>query len=105
MVANWNSALDLDRAQEEIKVLLENFGPSTGWAKAQKNREALTRSLEQTEELTRSTAMSIHYEALRKQKTDKKTDLNLFTRAAAARALMSAFSAKVTPSSTGSGPS
>ncbi|MDX2087706.1 MAG: tetratricopeptide repeat protein [Kofleriaceae bacterium] len=84
IVANWNSALDLDRAQEEIKVLLDNFGPETGWAKAQKNREALARSLQQSEELTRSTAMGIHYEALRKQKADKKIDVNLFTRAAAA---------------------
>jgi tetratricopeptide (TPR) repeat protein len=83
IIANWNSALDLDRAQEEIKVLLENFGPDTGWSKAQKNREALARSLQQTEELTRSTAMGIHYEALRRQKADKKTDINLFTRAAA----------------------
>ena len=84
IVANWNSALDLDRAQEETKVLLDNFGPGTGWAKNQRNREALAKSLQLTEELTRSTAMSIHYEALRREKADKKSDLNLFTRAAAA---------------------
>ena len=68
IVANWNSALDVEKAQEEIKVLLENFGPTTAWAKAQKNREALGRSLQITEDLTRSTATNIHGEAQRREK-------------------------------------
>lgn len=84
IIANWNSALDVDKAQEEIKVLLENFGPNTAWAKAQKNKEALQRSLETTEDLTRTTAMNIHGEAQRRDKADKKADLNLYGRAAAA---------------------
>ncbi len=84
IIANWNSALDVDRAQDEIKVLLDNFGPNTAWAKSQKNREALARSLETTEELTRTTAMNIHGEAQRRDKADKKPDINLYTRAALA---------------------
>ncbi len=84
IVANWNSALDADKAQEEIKVLLDNYGPTTAWAKAQKNREALARSLETTEDLTRTTATNIHGEAQRREKSDKKPDVNLYTRAAAA---------------------
>lgn len=84
IIANWNSALDVDKAQDEIKVLLDNFGPNSPWAKAQKNKEALQRSLETTEELTRTTAMNIHGEAQRRDKADKKADLNLYTRAAAA---------------------
>ena len=84
VVTDWTSALDVDRAQEEIGVLLTNFGPNTAWAKAQKNREALQRSLELTEDLTRTTAMNIHGEAQRRDKADKKADLNLYTRAAAA---------------------
>ena len=84
IVANWNSALDLDRAQEEIKVLLDNFGPQTAWGKVQNNREALVRSLATTEELVRQIAMGIHQEAQRRDKVDKKADLNLYTRAAAA---------------------
>lgn len=84
IITNWNSALDLDKAQEEIKVLLETFGPNTAWAKAQKNKEALQRSLETTEEMVRSTAMNIHGEAQRRDKADKKADLNLYNRAAAA---------------------
>ena len=84
IVANWNSALDVDKAQDEIKVLLDKFGPNTAWAKAQKNKEALERSLEITEELTRTTAMNIHGEAQRRDKADKKADINIYTRAAAA---------------------
>ncbi|MBA3465758.1 MAG: tetratricopeptide repeat protein [Deltaproteobacteria bacterium] len=84
IITNWNSALDVDRAQDEIKVLLDNFGPNTGWAKAQKNREALGRSLATTEELTRTTAMNIHGEAQRRDKADKKADVALYGRAAVA---------------------
>ena len=84
IIANWNSALDVDKAQDEIKVLLDSFGPNTAWAKAQKNKEALQRSLETTEELTRTTAMNIHGEAQRRDKADKKADINIYTRAAAA---------------------
>jgi tetratricopeptide (TPR) repeat protein len=68
IVANWNSALDVERAQDEIKILLQNHGPSTAWAKAQKNRDALARSLQITEELTRTTATNIHGEAQRREK-------------------------------------
>ncbi|HEU0029242.1 MAG TPA: tetratricopeptide repeat protein [Kofleriaceae bacterium] len=68
IVENWNAALDVDKAQEEIKVLLDNFGPNSAWAKAQKNREALARSLQVTEDLTRTTAVNIHGEAQRREK-------------------------------------
>jgi len=84
IVTNWTSALDLDRAQEEIRVLLTTFGPETEWAKAQKNRDALKRSLALTEELTRTTAMNIHGEAQRRKKLDKKANVALYQRAAAA---------------------
>jgi TolA-binding protein len=84
IVANWNSALDVDRAQEEIKVLLVNFGPNSAWAKAQRNREALARSLDVTEDLVRTTATNMHGEAQRREKSDNKPDLNLYARAAAA---------------------
>ncbi|HTR52910.1 MAG TPA: tetratricopeptide repeat protein [Kofleriaceae bacterium] len=68
IIQNWNTALELDRAQEEIKVLLENYGPTTAWAKAQKNRDALDHSLGITEQLVRNTAMQIHAEAQRREK-------------------------------------
>lgn len=87
IVANWNSALEVDNAQEEIKVLLATFGPGTTWSKAQKNREALARSLELTEDLTRTTATNLHGEAQRREKSDKKPDVALYGRAAAAYAL------------------
>ncbi|NVB81083.1 MAG: tetratricopeptide repeat protein [Kofleriaceae bacterium] len=68
IVQNWTSALDVERAQDEIKVLLDNYGPSTTWAKEQRNRDALERSLQITEELVRVTATNIHGEAQRREK-------------------------------------
>ncbi len=68
IVGNWNAALDGDKAQEEIKVLLDKYGPNSAWARAQKNRDALRRSLQITEDLTRTTATNIHGEAQRREK-------------------------------------
>ncbi len=68
VVKNWTSALEIERAQDEIKVLLEHFGPKTAWAKEQKNRDALARSLDTTEKLVRVTATNIHGEAQRREK-------------------------------------
>ena len=71
IVTNWNSALDLDKAQEQIKVLLANYGPDSPWAKAQTNREALARSLETTEDMVRVTATTIYAEAQAREKALK----------------------------------
>jgi cellulose synthase operon protein C len=68
IIANWNSALDVDHAETEIAVLLNSYGPRSDWAKAQRNREALARSLDATEELVRLTATNIHGEAQRREK-------------------------------------
>ena len=68
IVQNWTSALDVERAQDEIKILLDNYGPATAWAKEQRNRDALDRSLQITEELVRVTATNIHGEAQRREK-------------------------------------
>ncbi len=69
IVQNWTSTLDVERAQEEIKILLDNYGPASPWAKEQKNRDALERSLETTEEMVRVTATNIHGEAQRREKS------------------------------------
>ncbi|HET9993639.1 MAG TPA: tetratricopeptide repeat protein, partial [Kofleriaceae bacterium] len=71
IIGNWNSGLDVEKAQDEIKVLLANYGPNTEWAKQQKNRDALARSLDTTEELVRVTATNIHGEAQRREKSLK----------------------------------
>jgi cellulose synthase operon protein C len=71
IVQNWTSALDVERAQDEIKVLLDRYGPRTAWAKEQRNREALERSLATTEQLVRVTATNIHGEAQRREKLAK----------------------------------
>ncbi|MEZ4359073.1 MAG: tetratricopeptide repeat protein [Kofleriaceae bacterium] len=82
IVSTWVAAIESDRAQAEIGVLLKEFGPGTSWAKAQRNREALGRSLEATEELVRTTAIGLHGEAQQAEKASKKVDRNLYTRAA-----------------------
>jgi tetratricopeptide (TPR) repeat protein len=74
IIANWNSAIDVDHAQEEIGVLLATYGPKSEWAKAQRNREALARSLEVTEDLVRVTATNIHGEAQRREKGLKRPE-------------------------------
>lgn len=74
VIANWNSALDVDRAQEEINVLLASYGPRSEWARAQRNREALARSLETTEDLVRVTATNVHGEAQRRERGLKRPE-------------------------------
>jgi tetratricopeptide (TPR) repeat protein len=71
IIENWNSALDVERAQDEIKILLDHYGPNTEWAKQQKNRDALDRSLEVTEKIVRETATNIHGEAQLREKALK----------------------------------
>jgi tetratricopeptide (TPR) repeat protein len=69
IVQNWTSGLDPERAQDDIKILLDNYGPASPWAKEQRNRDALARSLDTTEELVRTTAIGIHGEAQRREKS------------------------------------
>lgn len=71
IVGNWNTALDVERAQDEINILLTNYGPTSGWAKQQKNRDALAYSLGLSEELVRVTATNLHGEAQRREKALK----------------------------------
>ena len=71
IVENWNNALDSRRAQEEIKVLLTQFGPNTQWAKLQHNKDALRRSIENTEKLVRVTAKNLQADAQNREKGNK----------------------------------
>lgn len=120
IIANWNSALDVDRAQEEIGVLLASYGPNSAWAKAQRNREALARSLDATEDLVRVTATNIHAEAQRREKGLRRPEqkqcvtrpelpgdvLSLYTRASDAyEAYLTAFGGKAGGDKTGDKPS
>ncbi len=75
IVTNWNSAGDPDKAEEEIKALLETYGPASPWAKAQKNRDALARSMDTTEELVRVSAQNIHAVAQQREKSLKLPEL------------------------------
>jgi cellulose synthase operon protein C len=71
IIENWNSALEPKRAQEEIGILLKEFGPGTAWAKAQRNKEALNRSIDYTEKLVRVTARNLHSDAQSREKGNK----------------------------------
>ncbi len=73
IVENWNNALDPQRAQVELKALLDSYGPESAWAKQQRNKDALTRSMAATEQLARQTATNIHAEAQSREKNTKCT--------------------------------
>jgi TolA-binding protein len=71
IIENLNSALDAKGAQEEIKILLDRFGPQTAWAKQQRNKDALVNSMATTEQLVRVTATNLHNEAQSREKGGK----------------------------------
>jgi tetratricopeptide (TPR) repeat protein len=82
IVRTWIQALDWERALTELRVLVGTYGPDSPWAKQQRNRDALTRSLGETETLARTTAVNLHAEAQAGEKRRKKPDRAAFTRAA-----------------------
>jgi len=82
IVQTWIQALDWERALTELRVLVGTYGPESPWAKKQHNRDALTRSLDETETLTRNTAVNLHAEAQAGEKRRKKPDVGAYTRAA-----------------------
>lgn len=71
VVETWLSALDVPEALSAIKVLIDTYGPESPWAKAQRNRDGLTRSLATSEELVRTTAKNLHAEAQAREKAAK----------------------------------
>ncbi len=79
IVENWIAALDDARTAQEMKVLVDTYGPASAWAKAQRGQaEALAKSLSQTETLVRVTATNLHAEAQEREKKSKKPDLKLY---------------------------
>ncbi len=84
IVDTWVSAGDYASAQRELAGLVEGYGPTSAWAKKQRNREALARSLEATEALARQTAINLHAEAQTKEKRDKRPDRAAYDEAAGA---------------------
>jgi cellulose synthase operon protein C len=82
IVETWGMALDAERAGAELEVLLTTYGPESAWAKKQRNREALTRSLAATEALARGTAQNAMADAYQAEKASKKVDRGRYERAA-----------------------
>ncbi|MEZ4367241.1 MAG: tetratricopeptide repeat protein [Kofleriaceae bacterium] len=93
IVANASGALDEAAATAEMRILVDTYGPRTPWAKGQRNKDALARSLAVTEELVRTTATNFHAEAQAREQPARKgakpppPDLALYGRAADAYAL------------------
>lgn len=88
IVDNAVAALDDEATTAELKALLSTYGPRTTWARRQRNRAALDRSMATTEELVRTTARNIHAAAQQKEEPLKKggkprpPDLAMYARAA-----------------------
>jgi TolA-binding protein len=68
IVETWISSLDTPEALAAIKTLVDGYGPGTAWAKAQRNRDGLARSLAASEELVRTTAKNLHADAQAREK-------------------------------------
>ncbi len=105
IVDNTLSAMDDEATMVELKVLLDTYGPRTTWAKRQRNKPALERSLATTEELVRTTATNIHAAAQQQEEPTRKggkprpPDVALYTRAANTYQLyLSAFGTAEAPS-------
>ncbi len=71
VVETWASALDTPELLNASKVLVETYGPGTDWAKEQRNRDGLERSLSATEELLRTTVKNLHADAQGREKAAK----------------------------------
>ncbi len=88
IMENAVTANDPVEVQAQMKALVEGYGPSSPWARHQKGQaDAVAKSIGVTEELVRTTAMSIHADAQEAETRDKKPDKALFEAAAEAYAI------------------
>ncbi len=71
IVDTWASALDQPESLAAAKILVDTYGPGTAWAKAQRNRDGLNRSLGASEELLRTLAKNLHADAQAREKGAK----------------------------------
>ncbi len=71
VVETWASAIDTPELLGASKVLVETYGPGTPWAKAQRNRDGLNRSLAASEALLRQTAKNLHADAQARERGAK----------------------------------
>jgi len=71
IVDTWASALDQPESLAAAKILVDTYGPGTAWAKAQRNRDGLNRSLAASEELLRTLAKNLHADAQAREKGAK----------------------------------
>jgi cellulose synthase operon protein C len=80
IVSSYVESLDRKNAIEQIKLLVEGYGPDSQWARTNKKYPGrLTKSLALTEAIIRDTAKNYHAEAQQIEKTSKKPNLGLYT--------------------------
>jgi TolA-binding protein len=71
IVETWASALDTPELLNASKILVETYGPTSDWAKEQRNRDGLERSMASNEELLRTTVKNLHADAQAREKASK----------------------------------
>ena len=71
IVDTWASALDQPESLAAAKILVDSYGPTSPWAKEQRNRDGLNRSLAASEELLRTLAKNLHADAQAREKGSK----------------------------------
>lgn len=71
IVETWVGALDQPESLAAAKVLVDTYGPGTAWAKSQRNRDGLQRSLAASEELLRALAKNLHADAQFRERAAK----------------------------------
>lgn len=71
IVDTWAAALDQPESLAAAKVLVDTYGPGTAWAKSQRNRDGLARSLAASEEQLRTLAKNLHADAQFREKNAK----------------------------------
>ena len=62
-----------DKAIEQIKLLVAEYGPGSAWAKANRDSPSLKRSLAQTDKLAMEIAKNLHADAQDEEKASKRT--------------------------------
>lgn len=80
------SSLDDEETVKEIKVLVERYGPGTDWAKENRKKNGMARSMAATEKLVRTTSRNFHAQAQAERRKNKNGGTALFERAATAYA-------------------
>lgn len=83
IVDAFQAALEGDKAMAELDVLVSDYSPRSKWAKANaSHKKTIRRVYRETEELVRGIAKGFHADAQSLEKSQRRPDIKLYTRAA-----------------------